>query len=248
MKFEDFINSEKALFHYTTKKVFFENINPTQELRLSPIGNMDDPKENRGPDFEYWTYGDKQNYNKKAENRFNEIILKEYKVACFCKNEKIKGYLRSRMWSQYGEKHEGVCVVFSRNAIDNIINNSFKFEEVKYKNNIPLSTDFMEHYLKEPYLEDTLNSFIEKKYKNIFFLKNNDYRDEVEFRLIKRGNDCKNIYEYLNISNCMTGLILGCNFNLSYLPLIDKVKEESKLKIRQCYYDNSIGALQIMEV
>ena len=35
---------------------------------------------------------------------------------------KCQGFLKSRMWSQYGENHEGVCLVFSKDAIQRELN------------------------------------------------------------------------------------------------------------------------------
>ena len=32
-----------------------------------------------------------------------------------------KGYEKSRMWSQYGQNHEGICLVFSKKSLLEII-------------------------------------------------------------------------------------------------------------------------------
>lgn len=249
MNFDYFINSEEALFHYTTRKIFFEKINPSQKLRLSPIGNMDDPKENSGADFSYHLYGYSKTNSTPARKLFKKMILQDHKVACFCSNNEnqSKGYLRSRMWSQYAERHKGVCIVFSKKKIEEKLDNTYKFEKVLYERKIPLETDFKYSEITGRLLKSTLETYIKNNYKKLFFTKSDDYADECEYRLLKRVSDNDNIYEYLDINNCLIGLILGNDFKSVYSPLIDKLKDQNNLEVKQSYYDSYVGTLRIMD-
>lgn len=246
MKFDEFIDNDDAIFHFTTKKIFFEYIKQTMELKLSPLENMNDPMEYSTPYLGYYLYGNGKTDPKiksNAQRMLREKKLKEWKIACFCSNTKgqTKGYLRSRMWSQYGENHYGVCLAFSKKAIHEIINNNYKFEKVKYSENTPIETDFYYNEIKPSLLESTLESFLEENYAEIFFTKCIDYVDEAEFRLLKRSIENHKQCEYLNISNCLKGVITGDRFNDVYYPILD----DKKIEYRNCYYDPDKGSLCI---
>ena len=127
---------------------------------------------------------------KKAETLLNNLKLKQCKIACFSSNNdsQTKGYLRSRMWSQYGENHEGICLVISKQALNTLIDKTYKLEAVSYvEEPFPLlDFDFNYHELKQTPLDMFCDKYFENKYKKLFFTKIIDYRDEAEFRLLKR--------------------------------------------------------------
>ena len=248
MKFEDFINTKDAIFHYTTKKIFFEHIMQTMKLKLSPLEKMNDPKEYSSPNLGYYLYGYEKTdpkISRNAQTRLREKKLKEWKIACFCSNieRQTKGYLRSRMWSQYGEKHYGVCVVFSKKAFEKIIDEKYNFEAVNYTEKTPLETDFQYNEIKPSSLESSLESFLEKNYVEVFFTKCNDYCDEAEFRLLKRIKEKEKIVEYIDIKNCLKGIIVGDRFDNIYLPIL----KEKEIEFRKCYYDSDEGRLRIFK-
>lgn len=253
MKFEQFVDSEDAIFHYTKKKVFFENILPNLKLRLSPLEMMNDPMEYREPIFTYHMFGyfktDKKLKNK-AKNLLNNLKQKQSKIACFCSNNnsQTKGYLRSRMWSQYGENHEGICLVFSKQALNNLIDKTYKFEAVEYIEELfPLSNfDFNYHELKQTPLDMFCDKYFENKYKKLFFTKIIDYRDEVEFRLLKRVKDKNIIYDYIPIEKCLKGIIVGDRFHSVYNIILKKLEKENSFDIRKCEFDNMSGLLSLI--
>lgn len=41
----------------------------------------------------------------------------------FCGNSNNKGCKKSRMWSQYGQDHSGICLVFSKESLMATIQN-----------------------------------------------------------------------------------------------------------------------------
>lgn len=252
MKFEQFIDSEDAIFHYTKKKVFFEKILQNLELRLSPLEVMNDPMEYKKPIFTNTMYGysntDKELIDK-AENLLSNLKLKQCKIACFCSNSdsQTKGYLRSRMWSQYGENHEGICLVFSKQDLYNLIDKTYKFEDVKYiEKPFPLlDSDFNYHELKLNSLDIFCDKYFENKYKKLFFTKIIDYRDEAEFRLLKRVKDENIIYDYIPIEKCLKGIIVGDRFHSVYNIILKKLEKENSFDIRICKFHNMSGLLSL---
>jgi len=216
------------------------------KLKLSPLEKMNDPMEYSAPYLGFYLYGKGKTDPKiksKAQRMLKEKKLKEWKIACFCSNAKgqTKGYLRSRMWSQYGENHYGMCLVFSKKAIEKIIDKNYKFEKVNYTEKTPIETDFYYSELKPPLLESTLESFLNKNYAEIFFTKCKDYVDEAEYRLLKKTKEKNITYEFLDISNCLKGIITGDRFNDIYYSILD----DENIVYKNCYYDPDEGKLCI---
>jgi hypothetical protein len=252
MDFDEFVHSDDALFHYTSTTVFFEHILDKMELRLSPLENMNDPMEYKKPLFTYFSYGYPK-YDRelleKAKIRLNDLKLRECKIACFCSNLKNshKGYLRSRMWSQYGDNHKGVCLVFSKESIQSVIDCSYKFEEVDYINKpFPLQDYDIEYgLLNHIGVKKYFDDFFEKKYKKIFFTKVTDYRDESEFRLLKRVKNKNIIFAYINFRSCLKGVIIGDKCHQIYNYIFDHIHEKKILELRRCRFYSLSGLLTL---
>jgi len=255
MNFEEYINSEDAIFHYTTKKVFFESILQNFTLRLSPLEMMNDPIEYGIPISAYSMIGSPKKNTKlinEAYDYLNNLKLRKTKIACFCSNieNQTKGYLRSRMWSQYGENHEGLCLVFSKSAISNLIDNNFKFEAVNYIDEPFPLLDYIINYneLIQKSLKHYFDDFFEKTYKNIFFKKIIDYRDESEYRLLKRVESKDLVFDYFNIKKCLKGIIIGDKFQTVYHIILKKIEKDYKLDIRQSRFDKTSGLLTLTKI
>jgi len=119
------------LFHYTHGDVAIEYILGSGRFRLSPRGRMNDPREFADRSFGMVGSGPLPKgtggiYVKQLETQveLNEIIKEKVKLACFTADATQignapgdvfrRGFAKSRMWSQYGEEHRGVCLVFSK--------------------------------------------------------------------------------------------------------------------------------------
>lgn len=251
MSFKELINSNNALFHYTNTTVFFEHILPEMKLRLSPLENMNDPTEYKKPLFTYMSFGSAKSDRtllKKAETRLNELKLKMCKIACFCSNVKdsTKGYLKSRMWTQYGDNHKGICLVFSKKAINSIIKKNYKFDKVNYDIPSPLS-DFEIEYgkLEHQGINLYFDYYFEKMYKKIFFAKVTDYCDESEFRLLKRVKNKNIIFDYIDIRSCLKGIIIGDKCHQTYNDIFDRIIKNQRIEIRRCEFNPLSGLLEL---
>ena len=252
MDFEKFIDSNDAIFHYTKNEAFLQIIK-NMRLRLSPLEKMNDPMEYKRPPFTFHQYGDaNRSYEceNEAWNKMSLLKLNECKIACFCSNYKypIKAYLRSRMWSQYGENHEGVCLVFSKKAIKNIVDKNDKFEIVSYKKkfNSLLEYDF---FYPEIHKNNFIDNFFESKYKTMFFTKVIDYRDEAEFRLLKRVKDKNKTFAYIDIKKCLKCILIGDKFNDISNPVFNKLREnEYNIEVRKCEFDTILSQFRLEKI
>jgi hypothetical protein len=269
-QFEEFLKSEDAIFHYTNTKTALEKILKSKLLKLSSFKNTNDPREFRDWQFNGYIWGEENKDSafkiSGIANEFcNKIMRNEFKIACFSSNKihlrlenddpdyqtwnyhyKQKrtyhyGYERSRMWSQYGENHQGVCFVFSINKIKNF------FETLKLK----MHSDFI-HYSKKsissratmlPYnrinsdnVEDECRNFIFDKIEDLFFLKDIDYQDEAEYRVVIHHPEEQNFF--LKIENCIKGIILGVGFNKVYESIIENYCKIQNIEHRFLYYEH----------
>ncbi|MCK4357928.1 MAG: DUF2971 domain-containing protein [Candidatus Cloacimonetes bacterium] len=126
-------------------------------------------------------------------------------------------YERSRMWNQYAENHKGICVVFSKEVLlksimRQLTGQTFYNDYVKYSPQYSYFQKGLEldcNKLISSNSETFVKEYLQNKKDYIFFSKNIDYRDEAEFRLVVY--DPKDTFNYLDIQNCIKGVLLGEN-------------------------------------
>lgn len=166
---ESIIHSEDTVFHYTTMSTAIEHILSKKSLRFSGSTKTNDPREYR--EWIFTGFGsnhvlshgrpyriDSKTYrrNQDINSVLNRIIKEDYKLACFCSSRLLKpqasrapsnrtpqyGYDRMRMWSQYGEKHSGICIAFSKLSLQQELRNKMgekafiRAMNVKYKRDL----------------------------------------------------------------------------------------------------------------
>ena len=168
---------------------------------------------------------------------------------CDTKLDNILGYAKPRMWSQYGENHYGICLAFSIQcmveAIKNQLGNKaiFFHHKVEYSNAIPynvISLDANDLIEKDDSNIFALNH-IKKCYKEVFFIKHTDYKDEDEFRFIIYYPTEE--YFYLDISTCILAVIVGDRFHEIYTPLIEQFCSTFNVEYRRLSWNHGEPAL-----
>ena len=138
------------IYHYTSKVVALEKILYRRELRFSPLQYTNDPKEykklsfvTRGTAVNGKIPDDKMRIEtQKVDQEINRIVKYNYKIACFCLDTWLvyqkkdydcieRGFARSRMWSQYTDNHEGICLAFSKAKLIEALKNQ-KESKIQY--------------------------------------------------------------------------------------------------------------------
>lgn len=152
------------------------------------------------------------------------------------------GFLKPRMWSQYGENHEGLCLVFSRkstiDAMNEIVNSTCLFfhDEVEYHEYVRDSVRDTLHVNADLLAEKTPHEIaighIRKCYKDLFFIKQNDFRDEDEYRFVicdtNELSTERSIFKF-DTKECLIGIIAGDRFHKAYNPLMQNVMENPNI-------------------
>ena len=238
--------SKDLIFHYTTREAAMEHILFKKVLRLSPYSKTNDPRESKERSFVMVGDGLPSDtiYDKhfKTDFEFNTLIKQKCKLISFCNdrwerfglsyNPWKRGFAKSRMWSQYGENHAGVCLCFSRKKIVGTIRNELKEDdEIIYQNvdyedfshDSISATTFSGNKLEELESAEYIALHLKKNSGGLFFKKAEDYSNENEYRIIVISNVSE--YKFFSIGTSMEAVIVGERFPSVYWDLIKNLSE-----------------------
>lgn len=265
MSIDEYIKTSDALFHYTKTSIAIEHILHTKKFKLSLLKDTNDPREYQFKLFNVMGWSLDRDTTpqllNKAQTVINRILRHECKVMGFCSNNKptlilsngssiedehvcSSGWSKSRMWSQYGQNHYGICLVFSKNELENVLNKKksqirdFKASYVQYSQQerivwsaITLNGNRLESEGVEEY---SFNHVIENS-EELFFRKHIDYRDEAEFRVVVFDPNKK--LEYLDINSSIKCVIVGDKTCEAYIPLINQMCADLNIESRRARWD-----------
>lgn len=239
---DSFLNSDNAIFHYTKKEIAMEYILNNKKLKFGIFHSTNDPYEYKERSTPAFGWGD---INESLFIKSMDLIdstIQQTPFLSFCGNFHNKGYKKSRMWSQYGQNHSGICLVFSKESLLTTLQNElsedyFIFgEDVNYKDIELKSLNVENNNLTEK--EIVINN-INKDYKNIFFQKDLDYKDENEFRIVLIKKDLEKSFQehFIDISNSLKLIILGDKFPKVYLPTIKYLSSKLNIEFKKLHWD-----------
>lgn len=239
MSFDIF--DDDLLFHYTTKKTALNFILKEKRIRFTPFGKLKDPRESKKWNFDIIgassSIKEHIKNHKMIKKEFNDFIKKKCKVLCLCGKgtEEVNiagnaipefrkpycnaGFTKSRMWSQYANKHKGICFAFSRKNLESQLAATY-LDNKKYWGSVRYQY-YLESFVKARKIDhttllisgidNTLREQVDKFYREYFFLKLMDYRDESEYRFVVVADDNKD-FVYMPIESSLRGVILGIDF------------------------------------
>ena len=271
--FDEFVDGHDALFHYTRLATAIEKILVEKRLRLSLLKDTNDPRE-----YQFKLLGmtgwslppEAEELCDRCHPVLDRITRFECRILCFCTNDKAKilqksggfledpipytrGWAKSRMWSQYGEKQHGVCLVFSRSLLQAEIEkysasiNWKRGAQVEYtiEERMPIhSLNIDGNRLVKEGVETYCASHVKQNINDLFFTKHVDYRDESEFRIVV--HDPTNAVEYMDISGTIRGIIAGDRIHEVYLPILEAFSRQLHVEVRQVRWDRGKSHLLLL--
>lgn len=249
---------ENVIYHYTSTKKLLENILPKKELRLSNIKKTNDPFENLYISIRTGGMLPPNN-KEREEIRIEKERMKEYieqkinkniRCVCFCRNninEKgldYLGFFKTRMWAQYGDDFNGACLALNLEALikkngliavevyeeENGANyENYIYGNIQYKNIAELNRIDSGINTQDLFSKKNRNVIIGRTIKDRIYVKNIDFKDENELRIVKFSNK---EYEYLDITDCVQGIIINQHgSNLCYIDMIYKYSQRMNFSI-----------------
>jgi len=227
-------NNDNYVAHYTTLDTAVRHILPNYQIRISSVETLNDPYENVSD----WINSEASSTDEMALqssrylSRIRQNSMKHIKVFSTTGVDSKKNnvdisnhiYCRPRMWSQYGDNHKGVCLIFDKEEL----NESFRYlnpigiksKEVQYLSNLEKTINHifiapLEHQsiLKDP---RELYKVINSNYimDNRFFRKHIDWKDENEFRWLLFMEETNDVYAYCE--KALKAIVFGCDVPQSY--------------------------------
>jgi hypothetical protein len=226
----------RFFFHYTTREAAFEHIIPSRTIRLSPYALMRDPLEARAEvGAAYAGPPDQAEHQDITRAYFDAVrVMQEarwqYKLLSFTVDEEDDdmdqfdrvfgaGWTRARMWEHYAETHQGVCLVFHREAFE-----ATALRQLSSRS--PGSLAGPVRYTRAGLAETPAISLgglaagadgtrlarehLNNLAKDLFFLKLLDWKSEHEYRFMEPGQDDN--YSSIQLEDTLAGVILGHRF------------------------------------
>jgi len=243
-----FLTKKEFITYYCKSSTAMEYILEKKQLRFSSLVETNDPIEAIKKDMVFIREIQKSlgNNNKYKELTSNlKWSIMNTKIACFCQNRKHnprkdelvfnKGYPKPRMWAQYGEDQKGICIIFNKIKL---IQKCRKYREnnkvyslqlvkgsIYYTNAIIRLQNIFT--IMDADLVLTEKQFIQRKERYLFRTKFLDFKDEHEYRIafIPHKNTDESVIGvlpdlYIDISECIEGIICGSKFNKVYHKII----------------------------
>lgn len=245
-------NGTAKLFicHYTSRDIAINHILKSGKIRFSPLRSTNDPKE-----YKMKVLYVSGNYIDGIGKKF-QLMVREYsKILCLTRSTEKntldlntnRAFGKPRMWSQYGENHRGVCLVFDIEKLEQSIYSSFQNESKKifaspvlyddeFKIESVKANQFNPDGVDENNLESALIDHLENHKDAFFFHKDSDWKSENEFRFVihkwTKG------FEYLDIESSLASVILGIDFPNNFLAEMKNLCENLDVELFQLSWNS----------
>jgi len=251
------LKNNDSVFHYCKLNVGLENILYDGIFKLFPLGETNDPWEYKEKNFgfigSYTPDNNDAEESKKMNSKkkdLNDFMRIHARFSSFCCNpisipnqpinDHLYSFTKSRMWSQYGENHRGLCLSFSRRKLENYIIS--KYSEKRYiigNINYKIKNDYKKFIIDLDKNEDMLD-YLHKNKDHLLLRKNSDYISEDEYRIIVFSSKPVE----LPTSEIINAIIIGDRFPKIYIDLIKNIAENKySIPCRKLIWSNGMPYL-----
>lgn len=265
-------NSDMFLYHYTNFETACK-ILYGESLKFSSLSRTNDTVESK-PKIKAKNKKDQVELTELLEY-FKSINKNSIQLMCFSKDLIVdnkntthlniyddftgRGFALPRMWAQYGENNEGVCLIINKKGLINLIENTPKYRrqiirygDVDYKSIFDSYTmtfeeikDLKDYFsnsnaiLNYQFLSEN-KKFIERNY----FTKSLDWQQENEYRLLAYNETpiyVENLREYL------VGIVVGETMAKVNKKIIYELSKEICDQIKQIQFNYSECTLKNLD-
>jgi len=245
----DLLNKDTELIaHYTTREKGIEGVLATQSLRFNTRKNVNDPRESslRGSTIG-WLGDQGEEYVPEVLNGLSDAVNKHLQICCFSEsNDEAfpdligQCFCLPNMWANYAGNHEGMCFLFDKKKLLNLIPSKlFLFESpISYKH-YPIDdykfTNFGGFSIIDEKFDGDIPAFLKDHCKKngapLFFQKDKCWEHEQEYRILIHSENDMNFTD-IDFRDTLQGIVLGVNFNYAYLPSIERMLRNDSVLAR----------------
>ncbi len=249
----DLFSSQDTIYHYTRMSIALEHILFERKLRFTPRMNSKDPIENQQPFiFVGGTFSEDDEWSDSDNERdFIDALHKKMvqvhintKQICFCMNTpqdsnegnavipyEYCGFLKPRMWDQYGENYQGICFAFSKSKLlehPNIFSGNVEYRSFRKLGDERFHIDI--NRLRSQGFKNHENEVL-KRVKEQLFIKHVDYSGENEFRICLELEAGENS-DLIDVSSALIGIVVAKNLISEFNgQVIEQYAEKYKLEV-----------------
>lgn len=228
------------LGHYTKRETAIEYILPSKRLLINNLWLSNDPVESKKYigefiDTKITTFNDiiKDNHQQFESTKFYQNFIR---YISFVKNKKgQKVFEVPNMWAYYGQRYEGVCLVFDKKLLKSLFKNQYsqKVKDLTIKYNL----DRSESGKIKKKNHESLEEFFSMNAKDILFRKHKVWAEESEYRFAVIDENCDNERWFLEkIDKALLAVVIGIEFNENYLCSILKLIERTHIRAYKLSY------------
>jgi hypothetical protein len=263
MSIEDY-SPDELVYHFTTSDTAINYILENGTLRIGKMQNTNDPTEfsRRLASFKNTTTKTTVDQpvtfflksSVETHQSFSDLFRNTQILCTTCDNhpasDYFRGYQRLRMWAQYGGRHEGVCLVFEKQAIDAAIRKqlarfNIAAKPIEYSKLTPDELDLcytadIDTLKDEPY---DINQHLMTYETQIFFTKLPDWRDEAEFRWVVRG--IKDEEYFVEFKTALKYIVLGIRFDADKSNTIEKLAKAYGASVLHSQWNQQLQAIEL---
>ena len=250
--------TDKYVYHYTKREAAIEKILTAGKIRMNLLENTNDPREYKDwgitvtggseDDSPFWQARDLVNHKRKNQTKVFCLTLDDPRRLGMMR----RGFARSRMWAQYGEKHTGMCLVFDKNGLESAIRkivasaDDCYFGPVVYSDqDTSIDFDFNTMGETDDNIQNGVEQYIRSNIQSLFFTKLKDWRDEIEYRAMVYDDRKEAVF--VPVVDCLKGIILGADFPQVYVSLVQQMGSEVGAEIAQIGWREGIPYIRHME-
>lgn len=249
-------------FHYTTGEAAFAHILPERRLRLSPYSRMRDPLESKlslmPPDewpADVPSDGTMPQFWFDAAERIGLIrtctkllSLTVDDGPSYTSTGRYKeGWARARMWDQYADGHEGVCLLFHRERFEEVVLKQLRARSPSARAGIVrytedgLAAEAATLVRIDPRVagEELASEHLAEHAEALFFLKVGDWEGEREYRFIEPSED--EAYSFVDLDDTLAAVIVGHKFPAWQLPAAIESCRIAGADVRQMTWSSTGG-------
>jgi hypothetical protein len=253
-----------SLYHYTSSDAAILGILANRSIRMSPFQKTNDLWDSRplGPTLE----GEVGRAEFPADRLFaiwdevDRYIRGYSKVACFAQDREVpdsvmqpdefRGWANLPLWAHYGAGHTGVCLRFDRGRLvaafeaarENAIHQFYGLVQYPRGEFGVGSHRISLEQAEEFGIDAVALRYADVHRDRVYFCKHADWASESEFRLVR--TDLSAEPHYFNITDALTGVVLGDAFPNDRVPaLLKMLTGFDDVEVLQARFHNRIFGL-----